>query len=200
MKMRALAKSRAFVGSVVEMFEPPPPLMTQQQMDEGAGAPDSPHAQARALVDSLQWAALRENSPQRTSSSGSTAVLRENPPQRTSSSPTSAFYKQFACPKCGKSYQKEASLKFHLRYVLAPRCAGFQQQTVLKANAFLRHRLESCTGSLQNFGALRRKKHRRTHPEQKQPGAHATPQQDGEPGAPQQGRCNEITSPLENSH
>ena len=36
-------------------------------------------------------------------------------------------------------------------------------------------------------------KHRRTHPAQK-------PHQDGELGAPQQGRCNEITSPLENSH
>ena len=102
MKMRALAKSRAFSGSVVEMFEPPPPLITQKQLEEDAGAPDSPHAQARAHCDSPQWAALREESP-----------------QRTSSSPTSALYKQFACPKCGKSYQKEASLNFHLRYVLA---------------------------------------------------------------------------------
>ena len=98
MKLRALAKSRAFSGSVVEMFEPPPPLITQKQLEEGAGAPDSPHAQARAHCGSPQWAALLEDSP-----------------QRTSSSPTSALYKQFACPKCGKSYQKEASLNFHLR-------------------------------------------------------------------------------------
>jgi hypothetical protein len=134
MKMRALAKSRAFAGSVVEMFEPPPPLMTQKQLDEVPLPESSPDRPLAVLAGRV--AKLSSPGPphaQARAPFGSAAAPRGDSPQRASSSPTSAVYKQFACPKCGKSYQKEASLKFHLRYALAHRCARIQQQACISA-------------------------------------------------------------------
>ena len=115
--MKALLKSKAFAGSVVEMFEPPPPMLTLRQI-----------AESEALErEAVQTQPSSVHAPQRMPSAGRTAsddpggpMVSAHDPQRgaspmerAASSPTN---KQFQCPKCGKIYQIEDSLRFHLRY------------------------------------------------------------------------------------